>query len=237
MEDVTCQWADCDSPSVVARGLCDRDYRRARRSGRLDEFKAPQRNCYVCGEAFDITKHRTSCCSPHCSSRASAVRLVRNRLDSLPSRDCGFCLEPVPTYVRRDARYCSVDCQQASWYVANADEMRARARRWAIENDGLRRSHRHTRRARMYAVAYESFDAWEIAERDGWACSICDEAIDRTAAYPDPLSKSLDHVIPLSKGGSHTRQNAAVAHLLCNTRKRDKIIVPEGVTSPSAVAS
>lgn len=33
------------------------------------------------------------------------------------------------------------------------------------------------------------------------------------------MSASLDHVVPLSKGGDHTRSNSVVAHLICNIRK------------------
>lgn len=88
----------------------------------------------------------------------------------------------------------------------------------------------------MYAAAYETFDAWEIGERDGWVCHICDGAIDSALAYPDPASKSIDHIVPLVKGGEHTRANVAITHLVCNIKKKDRVSF-EGVTSPSAVAS
>jgi len=32
-------------------------------------------------------------------------------------------------------------------------------------------------------------------------------------AISDPLSPSLDHIIPISKGGSHERKNTQLAHL------------------------
>lgn len=88
----------------------------------------------------------------------------------------------------------------------------------------------------MYAVEYETFNVWAIVERDGWFCSICSDVIDPNLSHPDPLSKSLDHVIPLSRGGSHTRANAAVVHLICNIRKRDRMPDQE-VQRPSAVAT
>jgi 5-methylcytosine-specific restriction endonuclease McrA len=46
-----------------------------------------------------------------------------------------------------------------------------------------------------------------------------------TLRYPDPGFGSLDHAIPLSKGGSHSYANAQLAHLSCNLLKSDKIMV------------
>lgn len=37
---------------------------------------------------------------------------------------------------------------------------------------------------------------------------------------------SIDHVIPLSKGGTHTWDNVKLAHFRCNTLKRDNLIPP-----------
>lgn len=50
-------------------------------------------------------------------------------------------------------------------------------------------------------------------------CGICGLPMDREVRWPDPMSKSIDHIIPLSKGGSHTQENLAWAHLGCNVRK------------------
>lgn len=61
--------------------------------------------------------------------------------------------------------------------------------------------------------------AWEIFERDGWVCGVCRRPIDSEAEYPSPLSASLDHIVPLSWGGSHVARNVQAAHLGCNMRK------------------
>jgi 5-methylcytosine-specific restriction endonuclease McrA len=69
----------------------------------------------------------------------------------------------------------------------------------------------------------ERFDAAEIYERDGWTCALCGRPIDRNLSYPDRLSASLDHIVPVSKGGQHTRENTQAAHFTCNTSKRDRL--------------
>lgn len=94
--------------------------------------------------------------------------------------------------------------------------------RYRAEMDRRRRissnAAKHERRAREEA-RIERFDPLEIYGRDGWLCGICGEAVDPAALHPDPLSASLDHVVPLSKGGDHTRENSVLAHLICNIRK------------------
>lgn len=55
--------------------------------------------------------------------------------------------------------------------------------------------------------------------RDGGICHICKGIVDWEAS---PLSNrygSIDHVIPLAKGGTHTWDNVKLAHRLCNSRK------------------
>lgn len=43
--------------------------------------------------------------------------------------------------------------------------------------------------------------------------------IDPNVAHPDPMSVSLDHIVAVSRGGMHSRENAQASHLICNVRK------------------
>lgn len=74
-------------------------------------------------------------------------------------------------------------------------------------------------RAEQYGVAYEWVERRRVYERDGWQCQLCQKPIDRTLKAPHRLSASLDHIIPISKGGPHTYANVQAAHLACNTVK------------------
>ena len=85
-----------------------------------------------------------------------------------------------------------------------------------------RADHRDARRAWMAGADSEEFDRIEVFERDGWVCGICTLPVDPDLDYPDPMSRSLDHVIPLSHGGPHTRANTRCSHLICNARRGDR---------------
>jgi len=58
-----------------------------------------------------------------------------------------------------------------------------------------------------------------VAERDGWRCRLCGEAIEHdpvSEPWPDPLSLTAEHVVPWCYGGSDDAANIAAAHLACN---------------------
>ena len=94
-----------------------------------------------------------------------------------------------------------------------------------------------TRRARKRgATIGPAFTRAEVYERDNWTCGLCGERISPSAAYPDPRSPSLDHVIPLALGGAHSFGNAQASHLACNVRKgaHSHIAVDAGETVTTA---
>lgn len=89
-------------------------------------------------------------------------------------------------------------------------------------------AHRHlgriskgTRRARLRDCETEKIDPLAVFERDGWRCGICGKKVSRHLKCPHPRSVSLDHIIPLALGGSHTWDNVQCAHRACNGTKRD----------------
>ncbi|QDM56277.1 HNH endonuclease [Gordonia phage SweatNTears] len=59
----------------------------------------------------------------------------------------------------------------------------------------------------------------EVFIRDGWICQLCADPVDPDDKHPSKWSPSLDHIIPLSRGGTHTWDNVQLAHLGCNSSK------------------
>ena len=59
-------------------------------------------------------------------------------------------------------------------------------------------------------------------------CAICGKPVDFNLKYPHPLSPTLDHIIPLAKGGHPSDiNNLQLAHRCCNRAKSDKIMIGE----------
>lgn len=63
-----------------------------------------------------------------------------------------------------------------------------------------------------------------VLKRDGDLCAICDGKMSKTVwgVYSADVA-SLDHIIPVSKGGSHTWGNVQAVHHLCNAQKGVKV--------------
>jgi len=67
--------------------------------------------------------------------------------------------------------------------------------------------------------------------RPGVDCWICGLPIRFGVDPMHPLSPTLDHVVPYSKGGKDERDNLRPAHRKCNRLKSDKAPAREPVTS------
>lgn len=116
----------------------------------------------------------------------------------------------------------------AAYYRANKEVVLERIRK-CIEKKPklyfyLHKAAKHRRAVRLKnSGPTERFTDLEIFERDSWVCQLCHRPVDRTLQYPDPMSPSLDHKLPIARGGGHTRKNVQCAHLCCNLSKRDRI--------------
>lgn len=47
---------------------------------------------------------------------------------------------------------------------------------------------------------------------------------DRSLPSMHPMAPSLDHKVPLSRGGAHVESNCALAHRICNIRKGSDLL-------------
>jgi 5-methylcytosine-specific restriction endonuclease McrA len=91
--------------------------------------------------------------------------------------------------------------------------------------DARRERYQRRRALKKAAATGEVVVFSAVADRDGWVCGLCDVAVDPDLQWPDPFSGSLDHVVPLSRGGAHDPGNVQLAHLRCNTVKGNRIEV------------
>lgn len=200
-----------------------RSYQRRRAAGGPRRV-GPQetRQCAWCGEGFVVfvsegQRYCSLSCGnqgrkvhphvlPHRAYGKAVVKYVRPSHASVlaPKRDqwwacvCQVC---ATRYVHTThSTLCSSECERIVRREAHA---RAMAQR----------------RARERGAHAEVFDRIEVFERDGYVCHLCGDMTDPEAAYPALNMPTLDHVVPLARGGHHTRANSKTAHLLCNSLK------------------
>jgi 5-methylcytosine-specific restriction endonuclease McrA len=74
------------------------------------------------------------------------------------------------------------------------------------------------RRARAFgATEVEEIDSYFVRQRDNELCHLC-------GRWVSVHDASLDHVVPLAKGGQHTLDNVKLAHKVCNSKKGDRLL-------------
>lgn len=102
------------------------------------------------------------------------------------------------------------------WRLRNLERAKAKNKKWIINNPDkiklLKQQYYGRRKAWKLGNGFERFSLTEILKRDGYKCHICGRRVAKK-------NLSFDHLIPLSKGGAHTKTNIAVAHLLCNVKR------------------
>lgn len=120
--------------------------------------------------------------------------------------------------------------QKKNYRIKYKEKVAKRKREYHQKNKDKALAANHRRRVRKLGNGpVEYFTNLEIFERDGWICQICKLPVDPTLLYLDSDGKvdtryqSLDHIIPLSRGGTHTRSNVQLSHLFCNISKNAKI--------------
>jgi 5-methylcytosine-specific restriction endonuclease McrA len=96
---------------------------------------------------------------------------------------------------------------------ANPEKLRARLKKWAAKNsDYVKAKNAWWGAYYRNGLVGEKFSPLTIYKRDGGRCHICKKLVKKTDA-------SLDHLIPISKGGEHTERNVALAHRRCNSSR------------------
>lgn len=129
------------------------------------------------------------------------------------------CSECGALFVRRKPwfRYCSTSCAE------NRKKRLTKEHRKSASYKKAKRVYRSLRRARERNTAIDRIDPIDVFIRDSWRCYLCGEKTDKNlrGAYED-LAPELDHINPLSKGGTHTLNNVACSCRKCNLSKSDK---------------
>jgi 5-methylcytosine-specific restriction endonuclease McrA len=63
-----------------------------------------------------------------------------------------------------------------------------------------------------------------ILARDNWHCYLCSRPIDPAIVWPKALAPSVDHIKPVTAGGTNAEGNLRASHWACNQDKGDRLI-------------
>lgn len=130
-----------------------------------------------------------------------------HREDSKTRNRKNYAANPVAAAVARRKRY--VERQQAT--------IAATVRAYRLRNPGKHAEIENRRRARKLAQFVAPVDPVTIRDRDKGLCGICGHAVASD-------EQSLDHIVPLARGGTHEPANVQLAHRSCNSRKGAKLL-------------
>lgn len=111
--------------------------------------------------------------------------------------ECGKIFEG--TGVQGGKRYCSDACRKRK------------------QNRG------HDRRLNRCNIRDNSITLKKLYERDGGVCQICGAKLSFSGDPNSDEYPSIDHIIPISKGGDHVWNNVQLACRRCNTEKSDNL--------------
>src|SRR5690606_4367066 len=115
------------------------------------------------------------------------------------------------------------------YYEENREARLEYSRKYYEENPDVYREAKRRRRARKRENGVEFYRDADIYDRDNWICQLCGKPIDPNAEHRNEDGslnlwyKNIDHIIPLSKGGSDAPHNVQASHFRCNVSKGDRI--------------
>lgn len=163
--------------------------------------------------------------------RCTKCRVEKPLTDFHKNASCEDGLQHRCKQCRRDDTY-TYSARSNEWRSAHLDSFRASSRNWKIthkaEDREIQRKWRQTPNGKRYALHHRTLrranikgdvtaDQFkELFERQTH-CAYCKRKF--TTKQPP----TVDHVIPLSKGGLHTISNLVLACKPCNSRKSNTV--------------
>ena len=194
------------------------------------------KTCSKCSEPKPLADFNKQAKSPdghhyYCRDcqRASRSNYARSKSASRPGRDTSAWRADNKEHIRaykaayRAGNQDKLKAYAVRYYGANVERLREygaeRAKAWRELNPEKSKIKDDRRRAMRLSAFIEDVSLSVVIDIHGAVCVVCATAIDVTLAHPHPMSKSLEHVIPLARGGEHSYNNCAPSHLRCNISK------------------
>ena len=169
--------------------------------------------CVHCGLVHSTS--RTSYCSDKCRIESGRIK-SRNyqntqRKSEYKTVECKCCGEQFMQEYKKSKVYCTDECRKT--YINTHSKIR---RRELLRLNG----------PIDYGISLK-----HLIEKDNNTCHICGMSCNNSDFHitieghfiTGDNYPSIDHVIPVSKGGTHTHDNVKLAHFKCNSIKSNNI--------------
>lgn len=147
--------------------------------------------------------------------------------------DCKTCLsdysrrryQASPTKIHQSQKLTPEQNRERNrrWREKHRDYDRERKRRWAKENPEKNAANARNYEARKLAAegTHTASDIDAQLKRQNSRCYFCGCKL--TSIPHLPNSQTVDHIVPLSRGGSNSPDNLVLACAHCNFSKHDKL--------------
>jgi hypothetical protein len=190
--------------------------------------------CATCGDLFDTGPIKIGRSPKLCSNCAFTVK---RRGRPPEEKQCKLCNA---TFVANGAQhYCTPKCQELGKKISLRKLKRQRLLAGLCARHGTA-GHCEICHARNFNKANKrrgpegargptrsKVEIRKLCEQQKWKCSLCGKKLDPELRGTHNMAISIDHVIPVSKGGTHDLANLAAAHRICNTKKGNRSLGPE----------
>lgn len=114
---------------------------------------------------------------------------------------------------RRKAKL--LNARERARRAANPERVRARERMYRAKRADVYRDKAHRYRVALRKLYVEPVIMAVLAERDHDRCAVCGK-------YVKPEDWSIDHIVPVSRGGEHSYANTQLAHKRCNSSRGNR---------------
>lgn len=201
----------------------------------------PAKTCRKCGTTFiqSYTRGRPRLyCSQECKQAVAGI----NRRKPQERDKCVTCLQPFVA-ARSDQKFCSRRCSG----IANTRQARiernqgfdgSRAcadcgerfdidrprsmRKYCALCQRRRKKDTDSRKSQRRRAAGDPVPLSQVVAVRGQRCHICHRKIDLNLSGRQPMGPTIDHILPVSMGGTNDLANLNIAHRVCNLRRGNR---------------
>jgi hypothetical protein len=206
-----CTVEDC-SNRVYGHGLCQQHWTKKRTYGSVDG--PPPKQPKLCSVDGCVAKmYGRGLCARHYGRWKTNGHLELTMPALLAPQGTKWC-NSCKSYLPVGEFYISRTLKSGRSAYCRSCSRVAQKRHRVVRADAEAR-----RRVRLAGGLTEVYSRLEIADRDRWICQICRKRIGRKYTWPHPRSFSIDHIVPVSKGGDDVKANVQASHLVCNELK------------------